>query len=148
MTGIARTAEIHFKPDNSNYQGLSVTIVQAANDSVAGPAVSIPWLLDGYGQTFATVQFNFYSPFVSIVEAGLQWKKEDASDWNEKTVVPDNAIQSTLSFELTDLDPATKYVARGFVKDANGNVNYGSVSYPFTTAGLYPGNGDNPTPSN
>lgn len=148
MTGAVRTAEIHFNPDNTSYQSLSVTIVQAANDSIAEPAVSIPWLLNGYGQTFATVQFNFYSPFIAIVEAGLEWKKESANEWNVETVIPDNDIQSTVSFELTDLDAATKYVARGFVKDAAGNVKYGSISYPFTTAGQFPTNGDNPPPSN
>lgn len=145
-TGAMRSAEIHFNPDNEAYQGLTVTVMQAANDSVAAPAVSIPWLLNGYGQTFATVQFNFYSPFSEIVEAGLEWKKEDAADWNVKTVTPDNGIQSTVTFELENLEAATKYVARGFVRDANGVVEYGSVSYPFTTGGLYPGSEDNPTP--
>lgn len=147
-TGAVRSADIHFTPTDEAYQGLTVTVKQAANDSVASPAVSIPWLINGYGQTFATVQFNFYSPYTAIAEAGMEWKKEVATDWNVETVTPENDTQSTVTFELKGLEPATKYVARGFVKDADGNVTYGAVSLPFSTAALYPFNGDNPTPGN
>ncbi len=110
-------------------------------------AISVPWLLDGYTQTSATVEFNYYSPFAKIVEAGLQWKKEEAEAWNTETVSVSDPTEGTVSVELGALDPATRYVARGYVKDENGVVKYGSASYPFATAGQYPGNSDNPTPT-
>lgn len=145
--GYERKAELHFKPTDSRFEELSITVTQRALEDAAKPAVSVPWLADGYGQSNATVEFNFYSPFKEIVEAGLQWRKEAEEEWQSLTLTPDNSTDCTVSFELTELAPATKYVARGFVKDAEGNITYGSVSYPFTTAGKYPGNGDNPTPT-
>ena len=110
-------------------------------------AISVPWLADGYTQTSATVEFNYYSPFADIVEAGLQWRKEDASEWNTEMVSVSDSTEGTVSIELKSLEPATKYVARGYVKDADGIVKYGTVSYPFTTGGQFPGSWDNPTPS-
>ncbi len=111
-------------------------------------AISVPWLVDGYTQTEVTIGFNYYSPFARITEAGLQWKKEDAADWNTETVKVSDPTEGTVTVELGALEPATRYVARGYVKDESGNVKYGSVSYPFATAGQYPGNSDNPTPTN
>lgn len=111
------------------------------------PAISVPWLVDGYSQTSATIEFNYYSPFVDVAEAGLQWRREDDSDWNTKTFLINDPKEGTVSVDLGSLDPATKYVARGYVKDAAGKTFYGSVSYPFRTAGQIPGSGDNPTPT-
>ena len=110
-------------------------------------AISVPWLLDGYTQSTATIEFNYYSPFARVVEAGLQWRKEDAAEWNTETVTVSDPTEGTVTVELGSLDSATRYVARGYVKDEDGTVKYGSVSYPFTTAGQYPSNSDNPTPS-
>ncbi len=112
------------------------------------PAVSVPWLADGYTQTSATIEFNYYSPFAAIVEAGLFWKREDASEWNYVPASVSDPTEGKITVDLTSLNPATKYVARGYVKDANGGEKEGSASYPFSTAGQYPSNGDNPTPSN
>lgn len=111
------------------------------------PAISEPWLLDDYTQTSATVEFNFYSPFYQIVEAGLEWSKEDGTGAARMTVTPSDATDCTVSFELTGLNAATKYIARGYVIDSEGRTRYGQWSYPFTTAGRYPGAGDNPTPT-
>lgn len=110
-------------------------------------AISVPWLVDGYTQTEATIEFNYYSPFAEVVEAGLQYRKEDASDWATLHVAVNNPTEGTVTIDLRGLDPATKYVARGYVRDANGNTVYGTVSYPFTTAGRFPGSSDNPTPT-
>lgn len=110
-------------------------------------AISVPWLVDGYTHTTATIEFNFYSPFYEIVEAGLEWGLADSTERQTLTVTPTNSTDGTVSFELTGLNAATNYVARGYVKDSQGNVKYGDWSYPFTTAGRYPGSGDNPTPS-
>ena len=110
------------------------------------PAISVPWLRDGYTQTSATVEFNFYSPYYRIVEAGLEYRREDASSVATMTVNPSDPTEGTASFELTGLDPASRYVTRGYVKDDSGTVKYGDWSYPFTTAGQYPTNDDNPRP--
>lgn len=109
-------------------------------------AISVPWLADGYGQTYAIVEFNFYSPFRAITEAGLQWRRETDNEWETMTATPSNETEATVSFSLTDLDPAMNYVARGYVKDSDGNIKYGSESFPFRTAGQYPDKEDNPTP--
>lgn len=111
------------------------------------PAISVPWLRDGYTQTSATVEFNFYSPFHAIVEAGLEWGKEGSAERYTMKLTPASPTDATVSFDLTGLDPATKYVARGYVRYGNEEPKYGEWSFPFTTAGQYPGSGDNPTPS-
>ena len=110
-------------------------------------AISVPWLVDGYTQSTATIEFNFYSPFYEITEAGLEWGLAGSTDRQTLTVTPTDNKDCTVSFNLTGLNPATSYVARGYVRDSRGNVKYGAWSYPFTTAGRYPESGDNPTPS-
>lgn len=111
------------------------------------PAISVPWLRDDYTQTSATVEFNYYSPFYGIVEAGLEWMKEEGSGAGSMKVTPSGSKEGTVSFSIAELAPATLYVARGYVRDELGNVKYGKWSYPFRTAGQYPGGDDNPTPS-
>ncbi len=135
---------ITLDPSNLGIQPLQLSVTQSGGRDAA---ISVPWLRDDYTQTSATVEFNFYSPFYAIVEAGLEWGKEGSSTLNTLSVKPSNATDATVSFELTGLDPSTKYVARGYVKYEDGNPKYGSWSFPFTTAGQYPGSGDNPTPS-
>ena len=131
-------------PANLGIQPWHIGITQFGGREAA---VSVPWLLDDYTQTSATVEFNFYSPFYRIVEAGLEWSKEDGSASDTISVQPSDAMDCTVSFNMTALDPATRYIARGYVKDSEGRVKYGQWSYPFTTAGRYPGSSDNPTPS-
>lgn len=110
-------------------------------------AISVPWLVDGYGQTYATVEFNYYSPFAEVTAAGLQWRKAGTEEWITVNASISNPIEGVVSVDLRDLDPATHYEARGFVMDNTGRTIYGTVSYPFTTAGYRPGAGDNPTPT-
>ncbi len=134
-------AGITLDPSALGIQPLHLSVTQAGGREVA---ISVPWLRDGYTQTSATVEFNFYSPFYAIEEAGLEWGKEGSADISTLKVTPSNSTDCTVSFELTNLDPATKYVARGYVRDELGNVKHGNWSFPFTTAGQYPGSGDNP----
>ena len=110
-------------------------------------AVSVPWLRDDYTDRTATVEFNFYSPFNEVVEAGLEWGRADSDDRQTLTVTPTDPTSCTVSFELTGLNAATRYVARGYVIDSRGTRKDGNWSYPFSTAGQYPGPNDNPTPS-
>lgn len=133
-------------PQNANVQPISFSVTQYGGHA---PAISQPWVMDGYTQTSAIVEFNYYSPFVDIVEAALQWKKEDApeSDWNSVNASVSDPIAGKVTVELTGLDPATRYVARGYVRPILGEPNTGIATYPFTTAGQYPGSGHNPTPS-
>lgn len=144
--GQQRTTQILFKPRDNRYPEQTVTIVQRAFVGSTA-AISVPWLGDGYTQTTATIEFNFYSPFFPIEEAGLEWGLADSDMRETLTTVPADQTDCTVSFELTGLNPATRYVARGYVRDTEGNLKYGDWSYPFTTAGRYPGSGDNPTPS-
>lgn len=153
-TNSNRTGTITVYPETTDFDGLTIDPigVQPLRLSVTQfggreAAISVPWLVDGYTQTSATIEFNYYSPFNPIVEAGLLWKKEDASDWNTETVSVKDQTEGTVTVALGSLDAATRYVACGYVKYENGTIKYGSVSYPFTTAGQYPGSGDNHTPS-
>ena len=136
-------AGIAIDPTTTGVQPVRLSITQFGGRE---PAISVPWLRDGYTQTSATVEFNFYSPYYKIVEAGLEYRREDASAVTTMTLTPSDSTDATASFVLTGLDPASKYVTRGYVKDEAGNVKYGDWSFPFTTAGQYPSNGDNPRP--
>lgn len=110
------------------------------------PAVSVPWVMDGFGQEYATVQFNYYSPFYPIEGAGLQWRRAEDDEWNDMPCEVTNVTDGVVSFDLTGLVAATKYVARGYVRYAGERVKYGSATYPFTTAGVRPGRYDNGLP--
>lgn len=135
---------ITLNPANLGIEPLRFSVTQFGGREAA---ISVPWILDGYTQTSATLEFNYYSPFAAVTEAGLQWRREDATEWNTKIATVSDPTDGTVTVELNNLDPATKYVVRGYVRDANGAVKYGTTSYPFTTAGIYPGGGDNPTPN-
>lgn len=110
------------------------------------PAISIPWLSDGITQKNAELTFNYYSPYIEIKSAGLEWRKESADKWNKKEASVSDGNAGTVTVELPELEPATKYVARGYVIDANGKEYPGSACLTFSTAGQYPESGDNPTP--
>lgn len=111
------------------------------------PVISTPWLVDGYGQTYATVGYNYYSPFHKVRTAGLQWRAAGTEEWHTVDAVISDQNEGTVTVDLTNLDAATHYEARGFVIDDTGETVYGSICLPFTTAGQRPGSGDNPTPS-
>ncbi|MDE6637374.1 MAG: hypothetical protein K2K32_03955 [Muribaculaceae bacterium] len=152
-----RTGYVTVYPQNTTFAGgvtldPSVMGVEPLRFSVTQfggrePAVSVPWLLDDYTQTSAIIEFNYYSPFANVVEAALQWRRVGETNWNTVQSTVSDPTEGTVTVELNSLEPATRYEARGYVKDANGTVKYGSVSYPFNTAGQYPGSSDNPTPS-
>lgn len=134
---------ITLDPADSGIEPRYLSVTQFGGQDAA---VSIPWLANGYTQTSATVLFNYYSPYYGIVQAGLQWREEDETEWKTISVTPENKVEGTVSIELTGLESAARYVARGFVTDENGKTVYGSATLPFTTAGLRPGPDDNPTP--
>ena len=80
------------------------------------------------------------------MECGLEYRREGRDETATMTVSPADPTEGTASFELNGLNPASRYETRGYVKDEAGNVKYGDWSYPFTTAGQYPSNDDNPRP--
>ncbi|MDE6549451.1 MAG: hypothetical protein K2L22_10690 [Muribaculaceae bacterium] len=123
---------VKFDPEKLGIQPIIVPITQLGSREVT---IGVPWLHDGYSQTSATVEFNFYSPYYMIVEAGLEYRREDMDTAAIVTVSLSDATEGTVSFELTDLEPLSRYVTRGYVKDEDGRIIYGKWSYPFTTAG-------------
>lgn len=130
--------------------GVSPIIFYVTQFGGREPAVSVPWLVDSYTQTSATVEFNFYSPFYEVVEAGLRWSREGGSAADSMTVNPSDSKDCRVTFDMTGLDPATRYIAQGFVryvKDGQVKEKLGNWSYPFSTAGRYPDKDDNPTPA-
>lgn len=132
-------------PKKMGFSPVSIDITQFGGHE---PAISTPWLVDGYGQTYATVEFGYYSPFYNVVAAGLQWRLAGSSEWITEPATFTDPVDGMASVDLTDLNPATQYEARGFVRDSQGNTIFGSISLPFTTAGVRPGANDNPTPTN
>lgn len=160
QTGFERSTQIWFIPDrDSGVESISVWVSQTGSREAA---ISVPWLADGYGQTFATVYFNYFSPFEKVTEAGLQWRRESDEEWESRSLavsedgsvssgegitVRGNPVSGTATIYLTGLDPAMNYVARGFVREENGNYRYGTATHPFRTAGQYPTGEDVPTPT-
>lgn len=135
---------VSLAPENVNVDPIQFSITQFGGRE---PAISVPWLRDGYTQSSATVEFNFYSPFYPATAAGIEWRKATDNQWIDVPVSFDNEkIDYTVSVELTNLDAATEYVARGYVIYSDGQKKYGTTSMPFTTAGIRPGANDNPTP--
>lgn len=132
-------------PKKMGFFPITIDITQFGGQE---PAISTPWLVDGYGQTYATVEFGYYSPFYNVVAAGLQWRLAGSSEWITEPATFTDPVDGMASVDLTDLNPATQYEARGFVRDSQGNTVFGSISLPFTTAGVRPGANDNPTPTN
>lgn len=130
-------------PNNLGIQPLKGYITQFGGQSAA---VSVPWVLNDYTQTTATVEFSYYSPYFSIIEAGIVLIREDNYEQREilGTVVDPNS--GIIAINLTNLEPSTNYLVRSFVTDERGVRIYGSVSYPFRTGGQRPTEPDNPTP--
>lgn len=129
--------------------GIQPALVSITQFGGKEPVVSSPWLVDGYTQTSATIEFNYYSPISKIMTAGLQWRLYGVTDWiTTDAESVSNSTEGRVSVSLDSLEPATKYEARGYVIDENGRMILGSVCYPFTTAGQRPKADDNPTPSN
>ena len=110
------------------------------------PAISVPWVSDGIRQEEAELTFNYYSPFVAIDGAGLEWRKAGDDSWSSVPVSITDRNSGTVTVRLTGLNPVTRYEARGYVMVGTRKLT-GSVTEPFTTAGRYPSGDDNPTPS-
>ncbi|MDE7418739.1 MAG: hypothetical protein K2N35_00850 [Muribaculaceae bacterium] len=111
-------------------------------------AISVPWIGEIYEHNKLMLNFNFYSPYYEVVEAGLRWKKEGADEWaGSESVVISNQKSATVSFLLEGLQTLTSYVAQGYVKYSNGEIVDGKICEPFTTAGFYPGIDSNPAPN-
>lgn len=128
---------------------LGITPINIAVTQFGGqkPAISVPWLSDGITQKEAVLTFNYYSPFEEIIGAGLEWKADGASEWISVPVSVSDPKSGTVTVTLTGLNPVTDYIARGYVIASDGIKYPGTATYPFKTAGIYPGAGDNPTPT-
>lgn len=143
---------IPVNPEDVGIRTIKVPVMQYGGQR---PAVSTPWLMDGYGyvseeQSSADLEFSYYSPFVTVEKAGLQWMKASETNWDTaafQEVEAPNPNAANIPMSLDNLDPATEYVARGYVICSNGQRYPGSATFPFRTAGRYPSANDNPTPS-
>ena len=111
------------------------------------PAISVPWLSDGVTQKEAELSFNYYSPYIDIAYAGLEWKEENATDWETQQVSVSDVKSGTVMFKLSGLKPMQGYVARGYVITSDGQTYPGKTMLTFNTAGQLPGINDNPTPT-
>lgn len=143
--------DVTLGPEIFKIRTLELSISQSGGKEAA---ISQPWLIDGYGESEATLRYEFSSQTYPISKAGLEWRKESDTDGDcsKATVTPSDDKAATVEFRLTGLDPGTKYVARGFVIYTNGNVKYGSQTLTFNTTGTPPSSGqtpgidDNPAP--
>lgn len=145
VSSAARSATLHLKSAISDFK---VDLLQSPDFGAQAPAVSEPWLSDGYSQTSATVNFQYYSPFVVIRSAAVEWRPAGETVWSVAEATGADAHSGLVSVTLTGLDPATAYEARGVVISEEGTAYSGSVGIPFTTAGKRPDQGDNPPPGN
>ncbi len=155
-TNANRTGSVKIVPQTTRFGGVvditpssvgvGIAILSVIQFGGREPAVSVPWIVDGYTQTAATIEFNYYSPFYDITDAGLEWRREDSADWIKTSSTVADPKEGVISVALTNLDAATKYIARGYVVYADGKVKYGTATVPFTTAGQRPTEGDLQTP--
>lgn len=126
--------------------GVDVVSLSVTQFGGREPAVSVPWLVDGYTQTAATVEFNYYSPFYDITSAGVEWRREDSAEWTRAPFEVTDPKEGTVSVYLTGLNAATRYIARGYVVYSDGMVKTGAPTVAFSTAGQRPAEDDNQTP--
>lgn len=135
---------------NPENMGIAAHVLRITQYGGHEPAVSVPWVTD-IGQTSATVEFNYHSPFYEVAAAGLRWRRLGEGTWH---TVEDLAIADRhtgyVTCRLDGLTAATEYELCGFVvyrRDGSDVTKEGAVSgTPLTTAGTRPGGGDNPTP--
>ncbi len=136
---------IYINPESVKIQPFDLPFMQYGGQQ---PAVSVPWVSDGIKQKQAELTFNYYSPNLDIVSAGIEYKEANAEKWSSTDPIAVNDPKSgTVVILLSGLDPMKKYVARGYIIDKNGKSYSGSATETFTTAGQLPGSGDNPTPT-
>lgn len=155
-TNVNRTGSVKIVPQTTRFGsaveiapasvGIGMSILPVTQFGGREPAVSVPWLADGYTQTSATVEFNYYSPFYEIKTAGLEWRREDSSEWIRTDAAVTDPREGVVSVPLNNLDAATKYIARGYVTYSDGKTKYGTATVPFTTAGQRPNEEDLQTP--
>ena len=136
---------VTINPKDAGIYPISIPVKQYGGQK---PAISVPWVSDGIKQDEATLTFNYYSPYVAIDGAGLQWKMagEPETSWNSVPVSITDSKSGTVTVTLTGLQPFKKYEARGYVM-VGAEIQPGSATEEFTTAGRYPNSDDNPTPS-
>lgn len=138
---------VELNPASWGIEPIRISITQYGGRE---PAVSVPWLDDGYTQHEADVLFRYYSPFWPVTGAGIEWRVAGSDSWSDHTAQVGDEHDGLVRVSLTGLDSATEYQTRGYVEYTDGNGvtqrKYGNWTFPFTTAGIYPENGDNPTP--
>lgn len=150
-----RTGEVIIVPQPTDFNGVTINPNDVGIEPLKGyitqfggqkAAVSVPWVLNDFTQTTATVEFSYYSPYYKITEAGIELTSENSS---ESKVIPgnlDGPNSGLVSINLTDLQAATNYYVRSFVTDERGDRVVNSVEFSFRTAGQRPTEPDNPTP--
>ncbi|MCM1490108.1 MAG: hypothetical protein NC095_04705 [Muribaculum sp.] len=151
-SSVERSAMISFVPVGENadlYQKYNVTISQAASPR---PVLSTPWILN-FTNSEVEIEYNYYSPIRRIESAYLMWclyDEQDPSDkdWNINEVEDFEKDQTSGSvrMKIDGLKTATTYLFRGRLITSDGEIIDGNITEPFTTAGVLPGESDNPTP--
>lgn len=121
-------------------------VQQPVSQENAKPTVGNPELIEGVGQTSASIQFSCSSPYYPLLGYGIQYKKEKEEEWKNASGNLNNGI---VKIDLTGLTFGTTYEARAYVEyDVNGNKNiqHSSGILTFITDGETPEGGDNPPP--
>ncbi len=121
-------------------------IQQPVSAEEALPVVEKPSLANEVGQTSASIEFSYSSPYYAVVGYGIQYNKESEQDWKE---ISGNSSNGKVTGTLTGLSEGTVYKVRGYVEyevDGNRKTQYSSDELTFTTEGETPGGGDNPPP--
>lgn len=137
--------------DTQRIKKLEIQVVQQpVSEETARPTVMQPSIIGEPGQTGASIQFNYDSPFYEVRGAGVEYKKEGDDNWTKQTASAGNVKDKNISVVLNGLVYGTTYIVRGFVeyeKDGEIKIQYSSANLTFTTAGETPGGNDNPPPS-
>ncbi|MDE6741148.1 MAG: BACON domain-containing protein, partial [Muribaculaceae bacterium] len=131
--------DIEIDPRSVGIMPYTIHVIQYGGQQ---PAISVPWVSDGITQEEAVLKFNYYSPYVAIDGAGLEWRKVGDTEWKSETATITDSNSGTLTIRLSGLNPVTRYEARGYVMVGSQKIP-GSATEGFTTAGRYPDTTDN-----
>lgn len=140
---------IVYTVDSKETQKFDIDVVQQpVSEDVALPVVGIPYLSGEVGQTSVTLCFEYKSLYYSILEVGVEYRRNNDGNWTKaKTSVIENEMIATV--DISGLSPGTVYIARGYVEyNVKGDMKtqISADFFKFSTSGETPGSFDNPPP--
>ncbi|MPL66685.1 hypothetical protein SDC9_12372 [bioreactor metagenome] len=112
-----------------NYYGTTLTFTTQTPGVT--PPVVVTNLANPVNDRSATLNGKVTPGSETITNQGFEWKATSSTTWTPVTVV---AVNDTLTYQLTGIEPSTQYEFKAFATTASGTV-YGTTQ-TFQTLGL------------